>query len=67
MAKYVHFVVAVNLDTNEVIIDDDTFTAKFPDGGLYDEELNLWRDEEEDEGEQARQALMKAPLYERIS
>lgn len=66
MAKYVHFVVAVNIDTGEVIVDDETFTAKFNEGGLYDEDLNLWRDETDEEGELARQALMKAPLYERI-
>lgn len=62
MAKYVHFVIAVNLDTKEVIIDDDTFTAKFPDGGLYDDdadwdEASGWRDETEDEGELARQII----------
>ena len=57
MAKYVHFVIAVNLDTKEVIVDDDTFTARFQDGGLYDEELGLWRDETDDEGELARQII----------
>lgn len=63
MSKYVHFVIAVNLDTKEVIVDDDTFTAKFPDGGLYDDDqplyetINGWRDETEDEGELARQII----------
>lgn len=66
MAKWVHFVVAVNIDSDEVVIDDDTFTAKFTSGGLYDDQTNQWRDEDEEEGEKARQALSKAPLYERV-
>lgn len=48
MARIVHFVVAVDLDKKTTFIDDDTFTAKFPDGALYDEEKEEWRAEDYD-------------------
>ena len=48
MARIVHFVVAVDLDKKITFIDDDTLTAKFADGSLYDEEKEEWRVEDYD-------------------
>jgi hypothetical protein len=48
MARIVHFVVAVDLDKKTTFIDDDTFTARFADGALYDEEKGEWRAEDYD-------------------
>jgi hypothetical protein len=48
MARVVHFVVAVDLDKKTTFIDDDTFTAVFADGALYDEEKEEWRAEDYD-------------------
>lgn len=48
MTKYVHFVISVNLENNEVQIDDDTYTAVFHNGGLYDSETQEWRIEDYD-------------------
>lgn len=49
MSRVVHFVIAVDIDNKEVMIDDDTYTAKFPYGGLYDTEAtdgDGWRKED---------------------
>lgn len=48
MSKIVHFVVAVDLDEGVAFIDDETYTARFPDGGLWDteNELGQWRQED---------------------
>jgi hypothetical protein len=46
MGRTVHFVIAVDIDDKSVHIDDDTFTAKFHDGALYDEEKQEWREED---------------------
>jgi 5,10-methenyltetrahydromethanopterin hydrogenase len=54
MARYVHFVIAVDLDDKSAVLDDDTFMAKFPDGGLWDDVSEEWRDETDEECEQAR-------------
>jgi hypothetical protein len=48
MARVVHFVVAVDLDKKTTFIDDDTFTAMFVNGALYDEEKEEWRAEDYD-------------------
>jgi len=49
MARIVHFVVAVDLDKKTAFIDDETLTARFPDGySLYDEEKGEWRAEDYD-------------------
>lgn len=49
MARLVHYVVTVNLDTGEVAIDDDTAVARFQDGLVWDDHENEWRGETEDE------------------
>jgi hypothetical protein len=40
-----HYVVTFDNVTNEWIIDDDTLTARFPDGTVYDDANEEWRDE----------------------
>jgi hypothetical protein len=63
MARTVHFVIAVDLDSKTVHIDDDTFTAKFHDGALYDDETQQWREEDYDtEYLPALQLLNTVPL-----
>lgn len=52
--RFVHFVVSVDIDNKVVSFDNDTFDAKFPFGGLFDEETGEWREETEDEFEEAR-------------
>jgi hypothetical protein len=49
MARLVHYVVVVDLETGEVSIDNDTADARFPDGLLWDDHENEWRGETEDE------------------
>jgi hypothetical protein len=46
MARTVHFVIAVDIDNKSVHIDDDTFTAVFHQGAVYDEEKQEWRKED---------------------
>lgn len=48
MSRYVHFVVCVDLDNKTTHIDDETLTARFSDGALYDEEKQEWRVEDYD-------------------
>jgi hypothetical protein len=40
-----HYVVTFDNVTNEWILDDDTLTARFPDGTVYDDANEEWRDE----------------------
>jgi hypothetical protein len=53
MAELIHFVVAVDLETGEVILDDDTLIARFHDGAVWDNEANEWRAETEAEYERS--------------
>jgi len=46
MGRTVHFVIAVDIDDKSVHIDDDTFTAKFHEGAVYDEVKQEWRKED---------------------
>lgn len=44
MAKQVHFVVVVDLETKKWWVDDETFTARFEsDEGTWDTETSDWR------------------------
>jgi hypothetical protein len=54
MARFVHFVISVDLDDKSAVLDDHTFMAKFSDGGLWDDVLEEWREETDEECEQAR-------------
>lgn len=60
MSKIVYFVVAVDLDDKEIMFDTDTFEARFPDGGCWDDESGEWRAETEDEFEEARLLMREA-------
>ena len=63
MGRTVHFVIAVDIDEKSVHIDDDTFTAMFHNGALYDEEKQEWREEDYDtEYLPALQLLNTVPL-----
>jgi len=37
-----HYVVTFNSETNEWLLDDDTLTARFPDGTVYDYDTDQW-------------------------
>jgi hypothetical protein len=45
MSRWVHFVVAVDIDNNQVMLDDDTLRAKFQET-LYDDVAEEWREED---------------------
>jgi hypothetical protein len=65
MARIVHFVIAVDIDNKTVHIDDDTFTAVFHNGALYDEDNQEWREEDYDtEYLPALEILNTKPLAE---
>jgi hypothetical protein len=49
MAELIHFVVAVDLETGEVILDDDTLIARFHNGAVWNTNTEEWRAETEDE------------------
>jgi hypothetical protein len=51
--KIVYFVVAVDLSTKTKYIDDETLTAVFPNGSVFDTEQNEWGDESQKEYAQA--------------
>jgi hypothetical protein len=40
-----HYVVTFDSETNGWLLDDDTLTARFPDGTVYDHDNEEWRDE----------------------
>jgi hypothetical protein len=40
-----HYVITFDSNTNEWVLDDDTLTARFPDGNVYDHDNEEWRDE----------------------
>lgn len=42
MMNYSHVVLALNLETGDISIDDDTLEANFPDGEFFDSESNQW-------------------------
>lgn len=63
MARIVHFVVAVDLDSKTVDIDDDTFSARFGEESLYDDQTEEWRKEDyETEYLPALELLNTVPL-----
>lgn len=48
MSREVHFVVAVDVDTGKVYIDDDTYAAKFDMAqGYWDTENQEWFEDED--------------------
>jgi hypothetical protein len=50
MAKQVHFVVVVDLDTKEWFVDDETFMVKFHEGeGTWDTGTETWEATEWDD------------------
>ena len=51
--KIVYFVVAVDLSTKTKYIDDETLTAVFPNGSVFDTEQNEWGGESQKEYAQA--------------
>jgi hypothetical protein len=53
MSEKLYFVVAVDLETGEVEIDDDTAVARFHDGLVWSDELGEWRAETEAEYERS--------------
>ena len=59
MARLVHYVLLVDLETGEVHIDNDTAIARFDDKLLYDTDTNEWREETEDESTEAFEILCK--------
>ena len=42
MTIYSHTVMALNHDTGDISIDDETLEAGFPDGDFFDSESNIW-------------------------
>jgi hypothetical protein len=64
MSKQVYFVVAVDLNSKEVFIDDETFTARFKrDEQVWNTETNQW--EEDDQAflyEDALEILNNTPI-----
>lgn len=54
MAREVSFIIAVDLDSKEVVIDDGSFTARFDSNEqVWDTEVGEWRDFDGDEYEEA--------------
>jgi hypothetical protein len=48
MGREVHFVIAVDVDTKQVYIDDDTYSAKFDyEQGYYDTDKEQWFEDED--------------------
>jgi|AntAceMinimDraft_12_1070368.scaffolds.fasta_scaffold43745_3 hypothetical protein len=44
MSKQVHFVIAVDVDTKEIYIDDDTYSARFDEEqGYFDTDTESWK------------------------
>jgi len=48
MSRVVHFVVAVDLETGDKFIDDETFVAKFGFERVWNTETNKWEEEDWD-------------------
>jgi hypothetical protein len=53
MAREVHYVLVVDLETGEVEIDNDTAIARFDEKLLWDTDTQEWREETEDEANEA--------------
>jgi hypothetical protein len=63
LSRQVSFVIAVDVDTHEVIIDDQTFTAKFSkEEGTWDTELEEWIADPNDELYVAALDILNAKL-----
>jgi hypothetical protein len=63
MARLVYFVLSVDLDDKSVMIDDETFIARFgKNEQVWDEELNEWRDYADGEYEQAVDILTQQKI-----
>ena len=60
MARKVHYVIVVDLETGEIEIDNDTAIARFDEELLYDTDTNEWREETEDEANEAYTILRNA-------
>lgn len=51
MGKQIYFILAVDLDTGEIVLDDDMADVRFPDGLVWDgEEWDKETDEEYENG-----------------
>jgi hypothetical protein len=58
MARQVHFVVVVDIDTKEWWVDDDTFTARFAkDEGTWNTDTSTWSATEDDDHHLALEIL----------
>jgi hypothetical protein len=57
MAKLYYFVVAVDLETETKHIDDETLTARFPDGAVWNEETEEWEQDIDEEYARALEIL----------
>jgi hypothetical protein len=61
-----HYVITFDSDANEWVLDDDTLTARFPDGNVYDHDNDEWHYEYLGDGkfypmaEQAGEAISNA-------
>lgn len=53
MARKVHYVLVVDLETGEVEIDNDTAIARFDEELLWDTDKQEWREETADEADEA--------------
>ena len=63
MSREIHFVLAVDLDSQTVSVDDGTYVARFqPSEQVWDTDLLAWRDYEEGEYDLALQILNTKPL-----
>ena len=60
MARKVHYVLVVDLETGEVEIDNDTACARFDEELLWDTDTQEWREETEDEANEAYSILRNA-------
>lgn len=48
MSREVHFVIAVDVDTNDIYIDDETYAAKFDyEQGYWDTDTEQWHEDED--------------------
>lgn len=48
MSREVHFVLAVDVDTGKIFIDDDTYSARFDHSeGYWDTEKEAWFEDED--------------------
>ena len=65
MAKIVYFVIAVDLETKSISIDDETFMARFGESEqVFDEEAGEWLADEENFYDEAVEILNSKKIGE---